>query len=130
MLSRTSIMVTSLETLKIPFALNTKLFEESVSRDIGTEGSAPSRQAFHSLLCRLTGSALPVLAALTHILHAWPLPDDGTFQKYSVAARRPVCRDPIPKRHRCPGHSRRAVSFSTVPFSLCSSAPRGVWCGA
>src|SRR6266542_3432717 len=39
MLSRTSIMVTSLETLKIPFALNTKLFEESVSRDIGTEGA-------------------------------------------------------------------------------------------
>jgi hypothetical protein len=39
-LSRASIIVTSLETLKTPFALNTKLFEESVSRDIGTEGVA------------------------------------------------------------------------------------------
>jgi hypothetical protein len=32
-------MVTSLETLRIPFALDIKLFDESVSRDIGTEGS-------------------------------------------------------------------------------------------
>jgi len=31
--------VTSLETLKTPFALDIKLFEESVSMDIGTEGS-------------------------------------------------------------------------------------------
>jgi len=30
--------VTSLETLKTPFALDIKLFEESVSMDIGTEG--------------------------------------------------------------------------------------------
>jgi len=31
--------VTSLETLKTPFALDIKLFEESVSMDIGTEGT-------------------------------------------------------------------------------------------
>jgi hypothetical protein len=31
-------MMTSLETLKTSFALDIKLFEESVSRDIGTEG--------------------------------------------------------------------------------------------
>jgi hypothetical protein len=31
-------MMTNLETLKISFALDIKLFEESVSRDIGTEG--------------------------------------------------------------------------------------------
>jgi hypothetical protein len=31
-------MMTSLETLKISFALDIKLFDESVSRDIGTEG--------------------------------------------------------------------------------------------
>jgi len=40
MLSRASMMMTSLETLKTSFALDIKLFEESVSRDIGTEGSA------------------------------------------------------------------------------------------
>jgi hypothetical protein len=39
MLSRASMMMTSLETLKTSFALDIKLFEESVSRDIGTEGS-------------------------------------------------------------------------------------------
>jgi hypothetical protein len=39
MLSRAS-MMTSLETLKTSFALDIKLFEESVSRDIGTEGTA------------------------------------------------------------------------------------------
>jgi hypothetical protein len=33
-------MMTSLETLKISFALDIKLFDESVSRDIGTEGIA------------------------------------------------------------------------------------------
>jgi hypothetical protein len=33
-------MMTSLETLKISLALDIKLFEESVSRDIGTEGYA------------------------------------------------------------------------------------------
>jgi hypothetical protein len=38
MLSRASMMMTSLETLKTSFALDIKLFEESVSRDIGTEG--------------------------------------------------------------------------------------------
>src|SRR5262245_52648282 len=38
MLSRASMMMTSLETLKISFALDIKLFDESVSRDIGTEG--------------------------------------------------------------------------------------------
>jgi NAD(P)-dependent dehydrogenase (short-subunit alcohol dehydrogenase family) len=37
MLSRASMMMTSLETLKTSFALDIKLFEESVSRDIGTE---------------------------------------------------------------------------------------------
>jgi hypothetical protein len=31
-------MMMSLETLKISFALDIKLFGESVSRDIGTEG--------------------------------------------------------------------------------------------
>src|SRR5262249_62187408 len=31
-------MMTSLETLKSSFALDIKLFDESVSRDIGTEG--------------------------------------------------------------------------------------------
>src|SRR5262249_46018347 len=39
MLSRASMMM-SLETLKTSFALDIKLFEESVSRDIGTEGCA------------------------------------------------------------------------------------------
>jgi hypothetical protein len=39
MLSRVSMMMTNLETLKISFALDIKLFDESVSRDIGTEGS-------------------------------------------------------------------------------------------
>jgi len=39
-LSRASMMMTNLETLKISFALDIKLFEESVSRDIGTEGRA------------------------------------------------------------------------------------------
>jgi len=34
-------MMTSLETLKSSFALDIKLFDESVSRDIGTEGSLP-----------------------------------------------------------------------------------------
>src|SRR5262249_41375960 len=34
-------MMTSLETLKSSFALDIKLFDESVSRDIGTEGFAP-----------------------------------------------------------------------------------------
>ena|SRR5215475_11410662 len=38
MLSR-ALMMTSLETLKISFALYIKLFGESVSIDIGTEGS-------------------------------------------------------------------------------------------
>jgi hypothetical protein len=38
MLSR-ALMMMRLETLKISFALDIKLFEESVSRDIGTEGS-------------------------------------------------------------------------------------------
>ena len=33
-------MPISLETLKISFALDIKLFGESVSRDIGTEGNA------------------------------------------------------------------------------------------
>ena len=37
-LSRASMMMMSLETLKISFALDIKLVEESVSRDIGTEG--------------------------------------------------------------------------------------------
>jgi len=37
--------VTSLETLKTPFALDIKLFEESVSMDIGTEGSEQERAA-------------------------------------------------------------------------------------
>jgi hypothetical protein len=32
-------MMTNLETLKIPLALDIKLFDESVSRDIGTEGN-------------------------------------------------------------------------------------------
>jgi hypothetical protein len=32
------LMMMSLETLKISFALDIKLFGESVSRDIGTEG--------------------------------------------------------------------------------------------
>src|SRR6266542_201961 len=50
MLSRTSIMVTSLETLKIPFALNTKLFEESVSRDIGTEGYVEAEPLYQRAL--------------------------------------------------------------------------------
>ncbi len=36
-------MMTSLETLKTSFALDIKLFEQSVSRDIGTEGSSPAR---------------------------------------------------------------------------------------
>jgi len=39
MISQTSMMMTSLETLRIPFALDIKLFDESVSRDIGTEGN-------------------------------------------------------------------------------------------
>src|SRR5262245_25898976 len=39
MLSR-ALMMMSLETLKISFALDIKLFGESVSRDIGTEGGA------------------------------------------------------------------------------------------
>src|SRR5262249_3073698 len=39
MLSRASMMMMSLETLKTSFALDIKLFEESVSRDIGTEGN-------------------------------------------------------------------------------------------
>src|SRR5262245_8224835 len=39
MLSR-ALMMTSLETLKISFALYIKLFGESVSMDIGTEGFA------------------------------------------------------------------------------------------
>jgi hypothetical protein len=34
-------LMTSLETLKTSFALDIKLFEESVSRDIGTEGFGP-----------------------------------------------------------------------------------------
>jgi hypothetical protein len=38
MLSQASMMMTSLETLKTSLALDIKLFEESVSRDIGTEG--------------------------------------------------------------------------------------------
>jgi hypothetical protein len=38
MLSRASMMMTSLETLKNSFALYIKLFGESVSMDIGTEG--------------------------------------------------------------------------------------------
>jgi hypothetical protein len=37
-------MMTSLETLKISFALDIKLFDESVSRDIGTEGMARRRR--------------------------------------------------------------------------------------
>jgi hypothetical protein len=36
-------MMTSLETLKISFALDIKLFDESVSRDIGTEGFVRTR---------------------------------------------------------------------------------------
>jgi hypothetical protein len=40
MLSR-ALMMMSLETLKISFALDIKLFGESVSRDIGTEGTLP-----------------------------------------------------------------------------------------
>src|SRR5215510_15749916 len=46
MLSRASMMMTSLETLKTSFALDIKLFEESVSRDIGTEGrsAAPTER--------------------------------------------------------------------------------------
>src|SRR5687767_71060 len=40
MLSRASMMMTSLETLKNSFALYIKLFGESVSMDIGTEGLA------------------------------------------------------------------------------------------
>src|SRR5262245_14173787 len=43
MLSRASMMMTSLETLKTSFALDIKLFEESVSRDIGTEGTITRR---------------------------------------------------------------------------------------
>jgi hypothetical protein len=39
-------MMTSLETLKTSFALDIKLFEESVSRDIGTEGTLSSTLAF------------------------------------------------------------------------------------
>jgi hypothetical protein len=39
--------MTSLETLKTSFALDIKLFEESVSRDIGTEGNA---MHIHSIL--------------------------------------------------------------------------------
>jgi hypothetical protein len=35
--------MTSLETLKISFALDIKLFDESVSRDIGTEGRADTK---------------------------------------------------------------------------------------
>jgi hypothetical protein len=42
-------MMTSLETLKISFALDIKLFDESVSRDIGTEGSAMT-------VCRYPGA--------------------------------------------------------------------------
>src|SRR5215813_154202 len=38
-------MMTSLETLKTSFALDIKLFEESVSRDIGTEGVPKSEGA-------------------------------------------------------------------------------------
>jgi len=45
MLSRASMMMTSLETLKTSFALDIKLFEESVSRDIGTEGARWKRCA-------------------------------------------------------------------------------------
>jgi hypothetical protein len=37
-LSRASMMMTSLETLKTSFALDIKLYDESVSRGIGTEG--------------------------------------------------------------------------------------------
>jgi len=36
--------VTSLETLKTSFALDIKLFGESVSMDIGTEGSCSERR--------------------------------------------------------------------------------------
>ena len=38
-------VMTSLETLKTSFALDIKLFEESVSRDIGTEGTLKKIEA-------------------------------------------------------------------------------------
>ena len=43
-----ALMMMSLETLKISFALDIKLSEESVSRDIGTEGAA--KRFFHKML--------------------------------------------------------------------------------
>jgi len=44
MLSRASMMMTSLETLKKSFALYIKLFGESVSMDIGTEGRSEIKE--------------------------------------------------------------------------------------
>jgi len=48
MLSRASMMMTSLETLKKSFALYIKLFGESVSMDIGTEGSESQTHTLRS----------------------------------------------------------------------------------
>jgi len=46
-------MMTSLETLKISFALYIKLFGESVSMDIGTEGTARVKDCVDiAALCR------------------------------------------------------------------------------
>src|SRR5215813_13752185 len=69
MLSRASMMMTSLETLKSSFALDIKLFDESVSRDIGTEGfvsndSNPSRVRFIKTGEMMPPCGVPVVARL------------------------------------------------------------------
>src|SRR5262245_2210376 len=96
MLSRPSMMMTSLETLKISFALDIKLFEESVSRDIGTEGR--SSQDSYSQQVEFRSS-----------IHG-PL---QCFQAVDV----PFCRSAAPFILESGGHGR-VVAFQSCRHTL------------
>src|SRR5262245_10723834 len=95
MLSR-ALMMMSLETLKISFALDIKLFEESVSRDIGTEGSPSFRGSSHRELVRRSASSptprqsKPATQLPRWVLDDFDEKDIGQFFKPALIPRPPL----------------------------------------
>ena len=71
LLSRASMMMTSLETLKTSFALDIKLFEESVTRDIGTEGGMAKFAALEAVDERLWGDIFNTVSFRQQCMIFW-----------------------------------------------------------